>query len=121
MKSERLNLQAEYDKGRDDFLSEHPVDSVVDAKIIADLIGKWTGIPVYQLLEGEAERLLHMEERLHHRIVGQDHAIEVVSDAIRRARAGMSDPQRPVGSFHLPWPYRSGQDGAGPLTGPLPV
>ena len=99
LKSERLNLQAEYDKGRDDFLSEHPVDSVADAKIIADLIAKWTGIPVYQLLEEEAERLLHMEERLHQRIVGQDHAIEVVSDAIRRARAGMSDPQRPVGSF----------------------
>ena len=98
-KSERLKLQAEYDKGRDDFLSEHHVDSVVDAEIIADLIAKWTGIPVYQLLEGEAERLLHMEERLHQRIVGQDHAIEVVSDAIRRARAGMNDPHRPVGSF----------------------
>ena len=91
-KSERLKLQTEYDKGRDDFLSEHQEDSVVAAEIIADLIAKWTGIPVYQLLEGEAERL-------HHRIVGQDHAIEVVSDAIRRARAGMNDPHRPVGSF----------------------
>jgi ATP-dependent Clp protease ATP-binding subunit ClpB len=66
---------------------------------IAEVVSKWTGIPVARLLEGEVEKLLHMEERLRARVVGQDEAIEAVSAAVRRARAGLQDPNRPIGSF----------------------
>ena len=71
----------------------------VDADDIAEVVARWTGIPVTRLLEGETEKLLHMEERLHARIIGQDEAVRAVSDAIRRARAGLKDPKRPIGSF----------------------
>ena len=66
---------------------------------IAEVVSKWTGIPVSKMLEGEKEKLLHMEEALHKRLVGQDEAVNAVSNAIRRARAGLSDPNRPIGSF----------------------
>ena len=66
---------------------------------IAEVIAKWTGIPVHRLLEGEAKRLLHLEKDLETRVVGQDMAVEAVSEAIRRSRSGMSDPNRPVGAF----------------------
>ena len=66
---------------------------------IAQVVAKWTGIPVSKLLEGEVAKLLHMEERLHERIVGQDEAVSAVSSAIRRARSGLGDPRRPIGSF----------------------
>ncbi|MGQ9482507.1 ATP-dependent chaperone ClpB [Chloroflexus sp.] len=66
---------------------------------IAEIISKWTGIPVTKLLEGELEKLVHMEERLHQRVVGQDEAVIAVSNAVRRARAGLQDPNRPLGSF----------------------
>jgi ATP-dependent Clp protease ATP-binding subunit ClpB len=71
----------------------------VTADDIAEIVSKWTGIPVTRLLEGELAKLVHMEERLHERVVGQDEAIEAVSDAVRRARAGLQDPRRPIGSF----------------------
>jgi ATP-dependent Clp protease ATP-binding subunit ClpB len=71
----------------------------VDAEDIAEVVSKWTGIPVSRLLEGEMQKLLQMEERLHERVVGQDEAVRAVSDAIRRARAGLGDPRRPIGSF----------------------
>src|SRR5687768_4264945 len=71
----------------------------VDEEDIAEVVGKWTGIPVSRLLEGEVQKLLRMEERLHQRVVGQDEAIIAVSNAIRRARAGLQDPNRPLGSF----------------------
>ena len=71
----------------------------VDADDIAEVVARWTGIPVTRLLEGETEKLLHMEERIHARLVGQDEAVTAVSDAIRRARAGLKDPKRPIGSF----------------------
>jgi ATP-dependent Clp protease ATP-binding subunit ClpB len=71
----------------------------VDAEDIAEVIAKWTGIPVSRMLEGEVQKLLHMEERLKHRVVGQDQAIQAVSNAVRRARAGLQDPNRPIGSF----------------------
>ena len=71
----------------------------VDAEEIAEVVGNWTGIPVSRLLEGEMQKLLHMEERLHQRVVGQDEAIRAVSNAVRRARAGLQDPNRPIGSF----------------------
>ncbi len=71
----------------------------VDADDIAEVVAKWTGIPVQRLKESESEKLLHIEERLKQRVVGQDHAIQAVADAIRRSRAGLSDPNRPIGSF----------------------
>ncbi len=71
----------------------------VDADDIGDVVSRWTGIPVSRLMEGEIEKLVHMEERLHARVVGQEEAISAVSNAIRRSRAGLSDPNRPQGSF----------------------
>ncbi len=71
----------------------------VDAEDIAEVVSKWTSIPISKLIEGEVEKLLRMEERLHMRVVGQDEAIEAVSNAVRRARAGLQDPNRPIGSF----------------------
>jgi ATP-dependent Clp protease ATP-binding subunit ClpB len=71
----------------------------VDADDVAEVVGRWTGIPVSRLLEGETEKLLKMEDRLHARLIGQDEAVQAVSDAIRRARAGLKDPKRPIGSF----------------------
>jgi len=71
----------------------------VTAEEVAEVVSKWTGIPVARLMEGEREKLLKMEERLHERIVGQEEAVQVVSDAVRRSRAGLSDPNRPIGSF----------------------
>jgi len=71
----------------------------VTAEEIAEVVARWTGIPVSKMLEGEREKLLHMEDDLHRRVVGQDEAVRAVSDAIRRARAGLSDPNRPSGSF----------------------
>jgi ATP-dependent Clp protease ATP-binding subunit ClpB len=71
----------------------------VDAEEIADIVSRWTSIPISNLLEGEMEKLLHMEERLHMRVIGQDEAVEAVSNAVRRARSGLQDPDRPIGSF----------------------
>jgi ATP-dependent Clp protease ATP-binding subunit ClpB len=71
----------------------------VDAEEIAHIVSRWTGIPVSKLLEGEMEKLVHMEERLHQRVVGQDQALRAVANAVRRARAGLQDPNRPIGSF----------------------
>src|SRR3712207_4207015 len=71
----------------------------VTANDIAEVVAKWTGIPVTRLMEGEVEKLVHMEERLHRRVIGQDEAVMAVSDALRRSRAGLSDPDRPIGTF----------------------
>ncbi len=71
----------------------------VDADDVAEVVARWTGIPVSRLLEGETEKLLHMEDRLHERVVGQDEAIEVVASALRRSRAGLQDPDKPIGTF----------------------
>jgi len=71
----------------------------VTAEEIAEVVSKWTGIPVARMLEGEKEKLVKMEERLHERVVGQDEAVRAVSDAVRRSRAGLGDPNRPIGSF----------------------
>ncbi|MCB9434603.1 MAG: ATP-dependent chaperone ClpB [Ardenticatenaceae bacterium] len=71
----------------------------VEAEDIAQIVSKWTGIPVSKLLEGEVEKLVHMEERLHGRVIGQDEAIEAVAAAVRRSRSGLQDPNRPIGSF----------------------
>jgi ATP-dependent Clp protease ATP-binding subunit ClpB len=75
------------------------VKDVVDAEDVAEVVAKWTGIPVSRLMEGEIEKLVHMEERLHQRVIGQDEAVEAVSAALRRSRAGLQDPDRPIGTF----------------------
>jgi ATP-dependent Clp protease ATP-binding subunit ClpB len=75
------------------------VKEEVDEDDIAAVVARWTGIPVDKLLEGETEKLIHMEERLHERVVGQDEAVAAVADALRRARSGLQDPNRPIGSF----------------------
>jgi ATP-dependent Clp protease ATP-binding subunit ClpB len=71
----------------------------VDADDIAEVVARWTGIPVSKLMEGEAQKLLHLEEHLHQRVIGQDEAVRAVADAVVRSRSGLGDPQRPVGSF----------------------
>ena len=71
----------------------------VDADEVAEVVARWTGIPVSRMLEGEVEKLVHMEERLHQRVIGQEEAVTAVSDALRRSRAGLSDPDRPIGTF----------------------
>ncbi|MBM3956765.1 MAG: AAA family ATPase [Gemmatimonadetes bacterium] len=99
LRTERLRVQQEYDGKKAAYRDEHPVAEVVTAEHIAQLIAERTGIPVARLVEGERERLLHLEARLHERVVGQDAAVSVLADAIRRARAGLKDPKRPIGSF----------------------
>jgi ATP-dependent Clp protease ATP-binding subunit ClpC len=98
-KAERLRLESEYSEKREKWEAEHQLDEVVDVDDIASVVHQWTGIPVNQMLETESEKLLHMEARLHERIIGQEEAIHAISDAIRRARSGLKDPSRPIGSF----------------------
>ncbi|MFU8771670.1 MAG: ATP-dependent Clp protease ATP-binding subunit, partial [Anaerolineales bacterium] len=98
-KAERLRLEEEFNQRRDKWESEHELDEVVDYNDIAEVVAQWTGIPVNQMLETEADKLLLMEERLQQSIIGQDAAIKAISDAIRRARSGLKDPRRPIGSF----------------------
>jgi len=99
LKAERLRLEEEYNQAKSSWLQQEKLDSVVDEEDIAQLISKWTGIPVSQMLEGEAEKLLHMEERIHERLVNQEEAVTAICEAIRRSRAGLKDPRRPIGSF----------------------
>ena len=101
LKSERLRLEEEYNQAKSSWLKQEKIDtdSVVDEEDIAELIAKWTGIPVSQMLEGEAEKLLNMEERIHERLVNQEEAVTAICEAIRRSRAGLKDPRRPIGSF----------------------
>jgi ATP-dependent Clp protease ATP-binding subunit ClpC len=99
LKSQRLALEKEHDEAKSKWLKDKKIRNVVTEEDIAELISKWTGIPVSRMLEGETEKLVHMEESLHRRIIGQDEAVSAVSDAIRRARAGLKDPKRPIGSF----------------------
>ena len=98
-RSERLRLQQECDAERQVQSNGRESDRGVDEMDIAQLVSDWTGIPVGRLMEGEAERMVHMETDLHQRIVGQDEAVVAVSEAIRRSRSGLSDPRRPIGSL----------------------
>jgi len=99
IKVERLRKDGEFKTKRDQWEAEHKLDEVVDVNDIAEVVHQWTGIPITQMMEAESQKLLHMEERLHERIIGQEEAIHAISDAIRRARSGLKDPSRPVGSF----------------------
>jgi ATP-dependent Clp protease ATP-binding subunit ClpC len=98
-KSARLQLEADFNAKRDAWWEEQQLDEVVEESDIAHVVASWTGIPITQLMQTEAEKLLDMEQRLHERIVGQEQAVTAVADAIRRARSGLKDPSRPVGSF----------------------
>jgi ATP-dependent Clp protease ATP-binding subunit ClpC len=99
IKSERMKLDDEYTRAKNAWLEREKIKGTVDEEDIARLISSWTGIPVSQMLEGEAEKLLHMEDRLHERLINQNEAVIAVSEAIRRSRAGLKDPKRPIGSF----------------------
>jgi ATP-dependent Clp protease ATP-binding subunit ClpC len=99
IKAERLKIEEECGKAREKWLQEKKLDNEVGADDIAELIAKQTGIPVSTMKESESEKLIHMEDRLHDRIVNQQEAINAVSEAIRRSRAGLRDPKRPIGSF----------------------
>ena len=99
LRSEEAALRREFNQKRDAWMRESGVGSVVDEHDIAELISKTTGIPVSRMFEEEAEKLLNMEQKLHERVVGQEAAIEAVSEAVRRGRAGLKDPNRPIGSF----------------------
>ena len=92
--NERIQHQLAEKQGTDAMVREE-----VTADDIAEIVARWTGIPVSRMMQSEREKLLHLEEELHRRVVGQDEAIKAVSDAVRRARAGLSDPRRPIGSF----------------------
>jgi ATP-dependent Clp protease ATP-binding subunit ClpC len=99
IKQELIQIEGEYRQRKAAWAEAHDVNHEVNEQDIAELIADVTGIPVSRMLEGEAEKLLHIEEELHGRVIGQDRAITVLADAIRRARAGLKDPKRPIGSF----------------------
>jgi len=99
MKSERLRIEEKFKQERDRWEQDHKLDEVVDVNDIAEVINQWTGIPVSQMMEDEKDKLLQMEDRIHERLVGQVEAVAAVADAIRRARSGLKDPRRPIGSF----------------------
>ncbi|MHB0876015.1 MAG: ATP-dependent Clp protease ATP-binding subunit [Anaerolineae bacterium] len=98
-KAVRLQQQASFDGDYHRWLVEQNLDETVTEEDIAAVVATWTGIPMNSMLEGESQRLLQMEEALHQRLIGQEEAVEAVADAIRRARSGLKDPRRPIGSF----------------------
>ena len=91
---EQIQEQLHHTQGAEAMIKEE-----VTSEDIADVVSRWTGIPVSKMLQSEREKLLHLEEELHQRVIGQDEAIQAVSDAVRRSRAGLQDPKRPIGSF----------------------
>lgn len=99
LRAKRLKLEEEYQQAKKEWLKQEKISETVNEEHIAHLISSWTGIPVSQMLEGEAEKLLHMEERIHERLINQEEAVTAVSEAIRRSRSGLKDPRRPIGSF----------------------
>ncbi len=98
-KMRRLQLQDEFEHAKLQWQQENTIDEVVSAEDIAGVVAQWTGIPTNQVLETESEKLLRMEDALHERIIGQEGAVTAISHAIRRARSGLKDPRRPIGSF----------------------
>jgi len=99
LRAERLRLEPEYNEAKTKWLQGIKTDAVVNEEVIAQLISQWTGIPISRMLEAESEKLVHMEERIHQRIVNQEEAVAAVCEAVRRGRAGLKDPKRPIGSF----------------------
>ncbi len=99
IKVDRLRIEDEWKKAKEKWIQEKKLDSEVDEETIAELVAKQTGIPVASMKESESEKLIHMEDRLHDRIVDQEEAVAAISEAVRRGRAGLKDPRRPIGSF----------------------
>ena len=99
LRAQRLKQEQEYNKAKADWLQKEKISQEVTAENIAQLVSKWSGIPISQMVEGETEKFLHMEERIHERLIDQEEAVSAVSEAIRRSRAGLTDPRRPIGSF----------------------
>ncbi len=99
LRDEERELRATFTREREKWVAETGRDSVVDENDIAGIVAKMTGIPAARMLSGEARKLLELETHLHERVIGQDAAITAVADAVRRSRAGLSDPRRPIGSF----------------------
>jgi ATP-dependent Clp protease ATP-binding subunit ClpC len=99
VKSERLRMESEFEAERDEWRQEKNLDELVEVSDVAEVVAGWTGIPLRDMMQTEAEKLLEMEDKLHERIVGQNDAISAVADAIRRARSGLKDPSRPAGGF----------------------
>ncbi|HEX7182947.1 MAG TPA: AAA family ATPase, partial [Thermoanaerobaculia bacterium] len=98
-KMHRIQLEQDYHRELTTWQQQNRIDEVVEAEDIAGVVAQWTGIPVQQMLETESEKLLRMEEVLHERVIGQEKAVQALADAIRRARSGLKDPRRPIGSF----------------------
>jgi ATP-dependent Clp protease ATP-binding subunit ClpC len=110
LKDQSDKIQATFVTAKDAWLADKGIaDATVDADDIAALVSKWTGIPVQRMLQEEADKLLAMEENLHGRVIGQERAVAAVSEAVRRARAGLKDPKRPIGSFILLGPTGVGK------------
>lgn len=99
LRDEQRKAQEQLEKIRDRWNKSSKYANMVDGEVIAEVVGLWTGIPVNRMMEEETERLLKLEDILHERVIGQDQAIKSISTAIRRARAGLKDPNRPIGSF----------------------
>ncbi len=99
LRARYLQLETEFERARSEWLKSSNLDEVVDEEDVAAIVSTWTGIPVNRMLETEREKLIDMEARLHERVIGQHEAIVALSDAIRRARSGLKDPRRPIGSF----------------------
>jgi len=99
IKSHRLKLESEFQQEMTAWRQEQGLDDTVDEEDIAEVVASWTGIPVSRMVEAESAKLLRMEEEIHKRLVGQEEAVNAVADAIRRGRAGLKDPKRPIGSF----------------------
>ncbi len=99
LRAQFLALESEYATARSQWLAVSNLDEIVDEEDVASIVSTWTGVPVSRMLETEREKLIEMEARLHDRVIGQHDAIVALSDAIRRARSGLKDPNRPIGSF----------------------
>ena len=99
LKADAARLDEHYAARRGEWMQQNELDEIVDEEDVASVVSQWTGIPVNRMLETEREKLVEMEARLHERVIGQGEAVVALSDAIRRARAGLKDPRRPIGSF----------------------
>ena len=99
LRAEYLRLEDEYNQAKNKWLQKEKISGEVTEEQIAQLVSNWTGIPVSQMLEGESQKLLHMEDRIHERLINQEEAVKAISEAIRRSRSGLKDPRRPIGSF----------------------
>ncbi len=109
LKKESDGLRDEFTRKKAQWIEKSNINETVDGELVAEIVSKWTGIPVSRMLESEAEKLLKMEERMHKRVIGQENAITTISNAVRRARAGLADENRPLGTFMFVGPTGVGK------------